>query len=68
MQAPTFTPLLTTGDVARRLNVSKASVFRIVAAGRLRPTRLTPNGPYRFEPAELERFVAAGRTNGGQAA
>lgn len=52
----TPTRLLTLPDVARRLNVSRATVYRMVYDGRLPTLQLGgPGSPLRVDEAELER-------------
>ena len=46
---------LSIGEVAERLRVSRASVYRSVAAGHLRAVRLNPAGALRVPAAEIER-------------
>lgn len=52
--------LLTTAEVAARLNRSVYTVSRYVREGVLRPTMQLPgaNGARLFHPAEVERFIA----------
>jgi len=50
--------LLTPDEVARTLRVSRGTVYRYVAAGRLSAVRLHANGPLRIRAAELERLLA----------
>ena len=47
---------LTTGDAARKLNVSSEYVRRLTLAGKLSATR-TVSGQYLFEESDLERFA-----------
>jgi excisionase family DNA binding protein len=46
--APDDRPLLTTAELARRLNVTQATVQRWVRTGRIRPTLVTPGNQFRF--------------------
>jgi excisionase family DNA binding protein len=41
-------PLLTTSELARRLNVTQGTVQRWVRTGRVRPTLVTPGNQFRF--------------------
>lgn len=50
--------LLTTGEAARMLGVSQPTLNRAVRGGRLTPTRVTPGGHRRFDPAELSASLA----------
>lgn len=55
--------LLTTAEVAERLNRSVYTVSRYVREGLLRPTMQLPgkNGARLYHPAEIERFAATQR-------
>jgi excisionase family DNA binding protein len=57
--------LLTAEDVARRLRVSLATVYRLVAAGKLPGYRFAATGPLRFDAEELGRFLAENRAPAG---
>jgi excisionase family DNA binding protein len=46
--------LISSNDLADRLGVSRATVVRAVARGRLRPALVTPGGHRRFLPQEVE--------------
>lgn len=48
-------PLLTSGEVARRLGVTPRAVGRWVARGLLIPAVTTPGGRYRFRWSEVEQ-------------
>ena len=50
--------LLTLADVALALSVSRRTVERLVAAGRIRVVRPSP-GVVRVEPRELDAYLAA---------
>jgi excisionase family DNA binding protein len=52
-----MTPFLTTEEVAAALKLSKWSVYKLVAAGKLKPSRLTRR--LRFSEADLEQAVRA---------
>ena len=54
------TELLTTAEAAEALHVSRATLIRMVQAGRLEPTRKLDGirGAYLFSPAEVERARA----------
>jgi excisionase family DNA binding protein len=45
---PDDQPLLTTAELARRLNVTPGTVQRWVRTGRVRPTLTTPGNQFRF--------------------
>jgi excisionase family DNA binding protein len=45
---PEDQPLLTTVELARRLNVTPGTVQRWVRTGRVRPILVTPGGQFRF--------------------
>lgn len=51
------TELLTTAEAAEALHVSRATLIRMVRAGRLEPTWKLDGirGAYLFSPAEVER-------------
>lgn len=55
-----MTPLLTTAEVAARLRVSRRTVERLIAAGRLRVLRTSP-GRVVIEERELDAYLAAQR-------
>ena len=46
---------LSVGEVAERLRVSRATVYRAIERGDLRALRLNPHGTLRVPAAELER-------------
>ncbi len=50
--------LLTLDDVARRLTVSRRTVERLVAAGRIRVLRPSP-GTIRVDAREVDAYLAA---------
>ena len=50
-------PLLTIDQVARRLLVSQATVYRLVSAGELPKLRI--GGSTRFRSADVERLIEA---------
>jgi excisionase family DNA binding protein len=54
--------LLTVREVAARLSVSTATVYKLAERGELPHVRVS--NALRFEPAELASFVAAGRQGG----
>ncbi|MDQ4033144.1 MAG: helix-turn-helix domain-containing protein [Actinomycetota bacterium] len=47
-------PLLTSGQVAKRLGVTPRAVARWVARGQIKPTFTLPGGRYRFRWSEVE--------------
>jgi predicted DNA-binding transcriptional regulator AlpA len=54
-----FPLLLTAGEVARLLNISERSVFRLRSAGDL-PKEVEVLGSVRWRRADIEAWVAAG--------
>jgi excisionase family DNA binding protein len=56
-----MTPLIGIAEVARLLNVSKITVRRKVSSGELPCIRLSKGGPLRFDPKDLEKFIAEHR-------
>jgi len=48
--------LISSNDLANRLGVSRATVIRAVASGRLKPALVTPGGHRRFLPQDLEEL------------
>lgn len=50
-------PLLSDREAAKRLGVSDRMVWKLVSQGRLR--KVSVGSAARFEPAELDRFIAA---------
>lgn len=58
--------LLKVSDVAARLGVTQATVYNWIHAGRIPFVRFA--GTYRFEPSDVEHFIALNRHVGdGQA-
>lgn len=55
---PDDRPLLTRAQVAERLNMSEATVWRLEKAGLLVPVSMTPDCP-RFLPAEVDTYLAS---------
>jgi excisionase family DNA binding protein len=54
--------LLKPTDVARRLGVSRSWVYEAAKAGRIPCVRLgTPDGPLRFLPDDVERWLEEAR-------
>lgn len=57
--------LLSTGETARRLGLSRSSLWRYVKAGQIEPDLVTPGGHYRFDPervrAQLRELARAER-------
>lgn len=52
--------LLTVADTAKRLNVSRRTVRRLIARGELRAVQLGGRGaPVRIDPDELDRWLYA---------
>ena len=48
-------PLLTTGEVAKELGVSRAAVLAWVRDGKITPTLTTPGGHHRFDLDDVRR-------------
>lgn len=60
-ESDSMTPLLSISEVSRLLAVSKITVRRLVNGGELPCIRLSKGGPLRFDPKDLEKFIAAHR-------
>lgn len=62
--------LLSSGEVARVLGVSRERVLQLVAAGRLRPAALDGYGRRMFDPVEVEQLARerSRRPRGGSGA
>lgn len=57
-----FANLLKPNDVARRLAVSRAWVYDAAKLGRIPSVRIGgPDGPLRFVPEDIERWLAEAR-------
>lgn len=52
---------LTPEQVAAHVGVSRRTVYRALAAGRLAGSKPTGAGPWRVAPADVDRWVVAGR-------
>ena len=52
---PATPPLLRVRDVARRLEVSRATAYRLIGAGQIPAVRV--GGSIRVDPAELDAYV-----------
>lgn len=52
-----MSPLLTIEDVAARLQVSRRTVYRLIAEGRLRPIHVGRRT--RFTEREVEAYIAS---------
>jgi excisionase family DNA binding protein len=52
-------PLLSSGDVAKRLGVSRRTISEWVRRGRLAPTWTTLGGRHRFRWSEVEAQIKA---------
>ncbi|MGH3939084.1 MAG: helix-turn-helix domain-containing protein [Pseudonocardiaceae bacterium] len=48
-------PLLTTGEVAKRLGVTPGAVGKWARSGQLTPAVITPGGRYRWRWSDVER-------------
>jgi excisionase family DNA binding protein len=51
--------LLTSDEVSERLGCSVQTVRRLAAAGRIPTVRFAARGPMRFQPRDVEAFVAS---------
>jgi excisionase family DNA binding protein len=51
----TIEPLLTIGDVSQALNVSRATVYRLMETGELEPVRIRSRT--RFAPSDVQAFI-----------
>lgn len=56
-------PLLTTAEAGERLGVSERTVRQLVIDGELSKVIVSKDA-VRFEPAELDRYIASRRTEG----
>jgi hypothetical protein len=54
------TPLLTTSEVGRVLNLSSERVRQLAREEKLRPAQITPLGQL-WDPVEVQRFAEARR-------
>ncbi|MGQ0778049.1 MAG: helix-turn-helix domain-containing protein [Pseudonocardiales bacterium] len=52
---PDADPLITTGEVAKRLGVTPGAVGKWARTGQLTPAVTTPGGRYRWRWTEVER-------------
>ena len=59
---PESSPLLSANDLARRLNVSRRSIWRWRSAGKL-PAPVVVGRLIRWRRDEIERWIAAGCPN-----
>jgi excisionase family DNA binding protein len=57
----TADPLLTLGEVSRRLRISPRSLARLVASGDLRVVRLSAR-VVRIRPADLDAYIESRRS------
>jgi excisionase family DNA binding protein len=57
MSAHDIADLLTVNEAARRLRMSRVSLYRAVARGELDAYRVGENGPLRIPADALERFL-----------
>ena len=55
-----MTKLLTRDEVCEQLSISQSTLYRIVSTRELRAVKI--GGQYRFEPQEIERYIASCRT------
>jgi len=58
---------LTPEQVAERVGVSRRTVYRALTSGRLDGSKPTGAGPWRVAPADVDRWVVAGRLTSGSA-
>ena len=56
---PELEPLLTVASTCHLLRVSRQTVYRLVRAGQLNPTRVGER--LRFEPSDLRDYLERGR-------
>jgi excisionase family DNA binding protein len=59
-------PLLTSGEVAKRLGVAVATISSWVRQGRLTPAVTTMGGRYRFHWSEVQEQLRAAREAGDE--
>lgn len=52
--------LLSANEVAQRLNIARGSVYNLVSQKKLPAIKIF--GALRFDPAEIEKLIEAGRT------
>ena len=57
-------PLMTTENVADHYGFSKWQIGVFVRSGRLAVIELTPGGPWRFRPEDVEDFIQRSRSVG----
>src|SRR5919199_5685559 len=57
MQQGADTALLTTGEVAQRLGISRHTLLRAVERGEITPSLRTPGGYLRFLPDTVEAYA-----------
>jgi excisionase family DNA binding protein len=60
--AGTLEPLLTIGDVSEALNVSRATIYRLMETGELDPVRIRSRT--RFEPTVVRGYIERHREQG----
>jgi excisionase family DNA binding protein len=60
--AGTLEPLLTIGDVSEALNVSRATIYRLMETGELDPVRIRSRT--RFEPTVVREYIDRNREQG----
>jgi len=58
----TLEPLLTIGEVSEALNVSRATVYRLMETGELEPVRVRSRT--RFEPEVVRGYIERNREAG----
>ena len=51
--------LLTTGETAKRLGLSRSTLWRYVKAGLIEPDLVTAGGHFRFDPEHVRRQLRA---------
>ena len=51
--------LLTTGETAKRLGLSRSTLWRYVKAGLIEPDLITAGGHFRFDPEHVRRQLRA---------
>jgi excisionase family DNA binding protein len=56
--------LLTTGETAKRLGLSRSTLWRYVKTGVIEPDLITAGGHFRFDPEHVRRQLRALRQRG----
>jgi excisionase family DNA binding protein len=61
LESSSGSSLLSVADVARRLRVSRHTIYRRVASGDLPAFRVGESGPLRFEASAVEQLLRPAR-------